>query len=44
MTGNKIGGEGIEMLCEALKVNSSLTGLDLTGKNEEWNVMKKGRN
>ena len=32
MTDNEIGNEGIESLCETLKINSTLTQLDISGE------------
>ena len=37
MTGNEIGTEGAKALCEMLKVNSTLTFLDLFCEEEEGN-------
>ena len=41
MLGNGIGAEGAKGLCEMLKVNKTLTLLDLEGEPERKNKMKK---
>ena len=41
MTGNGIGAEGAKSLSEMLKVNTTLTGLDLTCEEERRNKKKK---
>ena len=40
MTGNRIGAEG---MCEILKVNTTLTSLDLGGEEEERKREGKGK-
>ena len=37
-TGNKIGVPGISALCDALKVNTTLTTLDIGGEVSWWSV------
>ena len=41
MLGNGIGAEGAKGLCEMLKVNKTMTLLDLEGEPERKNKMKK---
>ena len=41
MTGNKIGDEGTKELSEMLKVNTTLTSLNLIGKKEERKEKEK---
>ena len=42
LPGNKIGDEGAKGLSEMMKMNKTLTSLDLTGKEEE-KVREKGK-
>ena len=41
MTGNDIGDEGVKALSEMLKVNATLTSLDLSCEEEERNKKRK---
>ena len=43
MTGNDIGDEGAKALSEMLKVNTTLTSLDLSGEEEERKRKDKGK-
>jgi len=43
-TGNSIGREGARMIGEALKCNSTLTELNLSGDEKEWLRRMKKRN
>jgi len=42
--GNKIGDEGARMISDSLKINTTLTVLDLGGDEIEANENKKNRN
>ena len=43
MSGNEIGVEGAKAMSEMLKVNTTLTSLDLTGEEEERKEKRKER-
>ena len=44
MTGNDIGGEGAKTMSEMLKVNTTLTTLNLRGEEERKEKRKKKKN
>ena len=43
MTGNYIGDEGAKVMSEMLKVNTTLTSLDMEGEKEERRKKRKKR-